>query len=447
MSEKWKRDQQHKLLLVVLSCIYIFVVLGFAALSCRIVSSDTKRELGNKAMILAIDIAERLEMNSGEYERLLSLDFNQLLEDPANQDFEKKARAVMKYTDIKYIYLEAPLTNKQLKYQVEADEVSIYGKPQGTPLKVVYVLDAVINDQTRWDDTDGQWYTDKDRYTTMSDKFEAAYKSRHPTSFLNVDEWGTYITGYAPYFDDEGNYRGLIGVDLFLDAYVVYLQKNLLIIAGFVITLLAIGFFTLFLTIRIKKVEDLVEEKSMLSDIDGLTLLLNRRHFLELMENRWKQSQRDKKPIALLIIDVDYFKEYNDNYGHLAGDEVLRRIARVLKGNVRQSYDFVGRYGGDEFVVLLNNTDSKTAQRVAECLAEKIDLLQIEHQYSPIHNRETVTIGVASMVASPELSLEELFRRADNALYYGKDLGKNQIQVWDESMPDKSPHQLSNITS
>ncbi|KUG05322.1 phytochrome-like protein [hydrocarbon metagenome] len=101
----------YKILLSVLSILYLTVVLGFATISYRIVSSDTQRELGSKAMILAIDIAERLEMDSSEFDRLLSLEFNQLLKDPNNVEFEQKARAVMKYTDIKYIYLEAPVND------------------------------------------------------------------------------------------------------------------------------------------------------------------------------------------------------------------------------------------------------------------------------------------------------------------------------------------------
>lgn len=434
------------LIVVILSIIYLIVVIGFAATSYRIISSDAQKELGSKAMILAIDIAERLEMDSEEYERLLLLDFNQLLKDPANLDFEKNARAVMKYADIKYIYLEAPVAEENIKYFVETDESSIYKLPAGTPLNVVYLLDAVINDQSRWDDTDGQWYTDQDRYTVATEEFTQAYQSRQPTSYQNSDEWGTYITGFAPHYDLNGNYRGLIGVDLFLDTYLGYLRKNLLIMGVFVITLIAIGAFSLYLTIRVKRVENLVQEKSMLSDIDGLTYLINRRHFLELMQDRWSKGQQDKKPLALLIIDVDYFKKYNDNYGHLAGDEVLHRIAQMLEQNVRQDYDLVGRYGGDEFLILLNNTDTINAHLVADNLIKKINYIGIEHQYSSICTHVTVTIGLATIVLpGPDSTFEELFQRADSALYYGKEHGGNQVQTWNDSIPDKSNLSLADL--
>lgn len=437
-------EKHYRVILFVLSIIYLIVVLGFAGISYRIVSSDTQEQLGSKAMILAIDIAERLQIDSSEQDRLLSLDFNQLLKDPANIDFEQKARMVMKYAhDIKYIYLEAPLTGEQVKYKVEAEESNIYQVPAGTPLNVVYLLDAVIDDQTRLEDTEGQGYTDKDRYTVMNDQYRQAYESRQPTSYLNADEWGIYITGFAPYYDNNGNYIGLIGVDLFLDTYLAYLEKNVLIIGGFAITLIFIGLFALYLTIRVRKVENLVLEKSLLSDTDGLTSLLNRRHFLEIMEDRWGQCKQDKKSIALLIIDVDHFKEYNDNYGHLAGDEVLRRIAKVLKDHVRDDYDYVGRYGGDEFFVMLNNTDIEMAQVVAECLLEKINGLKIEHKFSPVGDYGSVTIGLAAMVPEPDSELEELFQRADNALYFSKEQGKNQVQAWNDSIPNKTHHLFS----
>jgi hypothetical protein len=102
LKKKWNQKQYYKLTLVVLSIIYLLVVFGFAILSYNTVSSDAKKALGNKAMVLAVDIAEHLDLDGQEYERLLSLDFDQLLKDPVNIEFEQKARAVMKYADIKY---------------------------------------------------------------------------------------------------------------------------------------------------------------------------------------------------------------------------------------------------------------------------------------------------------------------------------------------------------
>ena len=439
MRKKWSQKQYYKLTLVVLSIIYLLVVFGFAILSYNTVSSDAKKALGNKAMVLAVDIAEHLDLDGQEYERLLSLDFDQLLKDPVNIEFEQKARAVMKYADIKYIYLEAPVLDRPAKYQVEEGEEGIYGMPPGTPLNVVFLLDAVIDEKNRWDDTDGHWYKDKSRYTVFDRKFQEAYESRHPTSYINHDEWGTYITGYAPYYDNDDVYRGLIGVDLFLDAYMIYLRNNVLMIVGFVLTLIAIGIFALCLSIRMKKVQDLAQEKSILSDIDGLTNVFNRRHFLELMQQKWEQGEREHKPLALLIIDVDSFKDYNDSYGHMAGDKVLCMIAKVLKSNVRQDNDLVGRYGGDEFVVLLHNCDLSTAKNIAENLMEKIQDLQVEHQCSSDCPYQTVTIGLAAMIPAPDTNIGVLFSRADNALYYGKEQGKNRVQAWDESIPDRAP--------
>ena len=424
----------HRFLLF-LAVLYLLIVVGFSVISYFTVSMDTRKELGDKAKLMAINIAEGLNMEPAEFDRLLALEFSQLLNNPVNVDFESKARGIMKHSDIKYIYLESPLKEKQIKYKVESHDAPKYGKPEGTPLNAVYVLDAVVDDETRLTDTKGKGYTDRDKYSVMSDDCRKTMESQKPAAYLNKDEWGTYITGYAPWYDSRGEFRGLVGVDLFLDKYLARMRGYLIMISGYVILLLGIGFFSSYLLVRIRRAENLVEEKSILAGIDELTSLLNRRSFLETMEKLWNDNYKKGIPLALIILDVDYFKGYNDTYGHLAGDEILRQVAGVLNSGIRSSYDYAGRYGGDEFVVLLNGADADRAGMIAANLVKSVADLRIGYKgFFAGSDYVTVTAGCASLAPKPELSSEDLFERADKALLMCKERGRNSALSWNEAI-------------
>ena len=423
-----KNSIYNKRLIFMVAAIYLVVVLTFGAMAYGIVASDVKRELGNKAMTLAIDITQWLELDEQEANRLLSLDFSSLLKDPVNRTFEEKARKIMGYSEIKYIYLEVLLDH--IKYRVEAEEESLYKQPPGTPLNGVYLLDAVINEEARSLDTNKKGYVDKDRYTYLDHRHKAIYESQIPTYIISNDRWGKYITGFAPYYDKKGRYLGLVGVDLYLHRYQAYLKRNLIIIGGFVATLMLIGLYTLYLVIRVWKAEEQARIKSILSNTDTLTGLHNRRSFTGFLEHQWNQSLRDEMPISMMIIDVDFFKEYNDKYGHLSGDEALCQISQELGRRIKRSADFVGRYGGDEFIAVLHNTDGVHAKQVAQNIIKGVNNLHIQHEYSPICDHITVTIGIASVVPPKDMTKEAFIHFADKALYRAKELGRNQAVLW-----------------
>lgn len=127
------------------------------------------QELGNKATIAAISLKDEILLEENDIERLLNLDFNDLLNDQSNIIFENKAREIMDVSDIKYIYVQMILPDEKVKYFVTEETKEYYSTPAGTPLKVIYYMDAVKDNQTRLDDTDGQWYSDDYRYTTLKD--------------------------------------------------------------------------------------------------------------------------------------------------------------------------------------------------------------------------------------------------------------------------------------
>ncbi|GMV28792.1 MAG: hypothetical protein AMXMBFR59_09170 [Rhodanobacteraceae bacterium] len=197
---------------------------------------------------------------------------------------------------------------------------------------------------------------------------------------------------------------------------------------------------------RLREINRLVEEKSdalaqanlrlreanrqleQLSNRDGLTGIANRRRFDEALSTEWARAQRHGDPIALLLLDIDDFKGYNDGYGHLAGDDALRQVARTLGASLSRAEDCVARYGGEEFGVLLPQSSLADAQQVATHIASAIAQLALPHAYSRAAPHLTVSIGVASLVPQPGLDALTLVTRADGALYRAKTLGRNRIE-------------------
>ena len=164
-----------------------------------------------------------------------------------------------------------------------------------------------------------------------------------------------------------------------------------------------------------------------LSTTDGLTELANRRRFDEFLDREWRRSMRDRTPLSLILMDVDFFKEYNDYYGHLAGDDCLRRFAGILRSLMRRPGDLVARYGGEEFACILPGADERGASALAEKIMRSINRLNIPHAASKAANRVTLSFGAATMVPKKGQSPEELVRLADHLLYSAKNGGRNQI--------------------
>ena len=173
--------------------------------------------------------------------------------------------------------------------------------------------------------------------------------------------------------------------------------------------------------------ERAIETLHLLSTQDGLTGVANRRHFDEALEREWRRASRSERPLSLLLLDVDYFKFFNDTAGHQAGDDCLREVARTLAASLQRASDLVARYGGEEFAVLLPETDAESALQLAELLRQRIETLHIPHEGSPLAN-VTASIGVATAVPSRDgAGSEELVRWADVALYEAKRSGRNRV--------------------
>ncbi len=168
-------------------------------------------------------------------------------------------------------------------------------------------------------------------------------------------------------------------------------------------------------------------ELQRLSSLDGLTGLPNRRLFDERYATEWRRSQRESKQLSVIMLDIDSFKRYNDEHGHLAGDDCLRSVANVLAEAIRRPADFVARYGGEEFVVVLPDTGSDGAAGVAESLRARIE--QLDHQSCDLEADVTISAGVATTTPDASAVPDGLVAAADDALYRAKRGGRNRVEI------------------
>lgn len=178
--------------------------------------------------------------------------------------------------------------------------------------------------------------------------------------------------------------------------------------------------------LRLKRTTD------MLSDmvrIDGMTQIYNRREFERVLDTEWRRAMRNGTHISLAVIDVDFFKQFNDTYGHCAGDDCLIKIAQTLKASIHRSSDFVARYGGEEFVAILPHADAEGALVYGESARQQIQALAIPHKGSQVSGYISISIGIASTMPQSGHFPSDLFKTADKALYQAKRNGRNRCVV------------------
>ncbi|MCW8888358.1 MAG: GGDEF domain-containing protein, partial [Gammaproteobacteria bacterium] len=187
---------------------------------------------------------------------------------------------------------------------------------------------------------------------------------------------------------------------------------------------LAIAFNTMCDTVRSHTIK-----LELLSSMDGLTNIANRRSFDENLRREWRHCVREQHSISLLYIDIDYFKSYNDYYGHSKGDECLIQIAQLIESYARRPSDLAARHGGEEFVVLLSDTDAASAQKIAKALLEAVNQAHHPHEKSEVADRITLSIGVSTLAPTEVIVPEQLIKLADKALYRAKSQGRNRISI------------------
>lgn len=216
----------------------------------------------------------------------------------------------------------------------------------------------------------------------------------------------------------------------------VIFNSNLVLISGTLLSL--VGSYYLERDDRIKFLLNLKLENDslMLKDInkllsekvkiDPLTKLYNREYFEIMFEKEWQSALRYKYHLGIIFLDIDNFKAYNDNYGHQAGDFVLKEVAKVLKENVKRAHEIASRYGGEEFVILLPHINIEGTIKLAEKIRQGIESLKLPHEYSD-YKIVTVSLGACSIIPKEDVSKDDFLKAADGAMYLSKNSGKNRV--------------------
>lgn len=223
---------------------------------------------------------------------------------------------------------------------------------------------------------------------------------------------------------------GLIMIDLiytFCFDKFIYIEKDLIMSGVFILTAWPLGFYVKIESDHIKRLESLANE-------DGLTEVYNHRFFQDALKKKLAEYEVNKKPISLIFIDIDYFKHYNDLYGHQKGDDLLKTIGRLLKDSIRKN-DIVARYGGEEFAIILPETVEKDAVKIAENIRQKIENTYFYGEENQPNGKLTASIGISVFPDKAQNDVE-LIRYADDALYRAKFLNKNRVEAYHSILDD-----------
>ncbi|MCL2480839.1 MAG: diguanylate cyclase [Spirochaetaceae bacterium] len=276
-------------------------------------------------------------------------------------------------------------------------------------------------------------------YSAVKDFFELVIEKQQ-TEISNdyKDEYGTFFSAFIPVIRQD-KVVSIIGIDYEI-SLLHSLEHRALIqtLASLAINLVFVVIMAIFISIAFvnlikrtnklnKRLLSANKKLEFLSGTDDLTKLNNRRSFLKYMDFIWKQNYRLNLPVSVLMLDVDYFKKYNDSQGHLEGDKVLAAIAQCMKNHMKRETDFIARYGGEEFVCLLPFVAKDKAEEFAKTLIKNIEDLKISHPMSENSEYITISAGIASVVPGSNTSQTQLLDEADRALYKAKELGRNKV--------------------
>ncbi len=408
---------------------YVFFGIYAINMLTNLMTREYFQLLATKASDIAKIAARSYTITDKEVEELKALEFEEVLEHPANQRLERLFVDSNFSEDFEYAYIMVKLEEDQIKYYVDESNADYYEAEVGTPLNLLWLADVIINrDEQAKVDAIADYYKDLNRYSYFRQRESQAYEARESTVLITIDEYGDAFTGMVPVFSVENNFVGMMGVDIYYAQFEK--QTDNIRVAFTVIFLLPTIILTsAYLIMYIKKHKYGNTE----ANTDSLTGLFNRRYLNNHLPRLVKEHHQKQSYLSVIMIDIDYFKSYNDHYGHQKGDEVLIEIARAIGSVLRQNTDIVCRYGGEEILVILPNTDLAGASYVAQKIKTAIDNLALSHDFSGVAKQVTVSQGIYSTVPAAtgkEIELQ-FIGNADKALYQAKASGRDTYTIFD----------------
>ncbi len=402
--------------------ITLYLALVIIAIVCVLgwMSQFTYDSMGEYAVNIAKMSSASLDITDEQLDELMNIEFDQLSDTQSNKELENLFKTADLSTNVEYSYVIRKLDESEIKYTINDEEQSqFFGESTGTDLNYIWLLDYIVCDDKRVsaNETIG-YFDDIYRYTTVSDEVDEIYNSKEAGYLLSSNQWGNQITGYAPIYTEEGTYIGLFGVDVFSTYYYEYRNKILFITGLLVAFLLSILLYVYMIYyVNIKK--ELNRDK--------LTGLYARKYYEKYGNKIIKSMKKELDTTTVIMVDIDNFKLYNDNYGHIKGDDVLANVARLVSEECEEYKCCVGRFGGEEFIIIAPNISEEFGDRLCEKIRQRIENEKIEHKFGAHNGIITISLGSVTIgSANNQLTLNEVIDRADTALYQAKKLGRNK---------------------
>jgi diguanylate cyclase (GGDEF)-like protein len=375
-----------------------------------------------KARDIAILTAKNYRLTDAEVEELKKLEFKEVILHPANIRLADMFNDKNGFDDIRFVYIMTKLEEEQIKYHVTQEYEDFFEAPVGTPLNVVWLVDLNVG-KTKEEvlAEDKFYYDDVRRYSLLRHTNETAFRDKTPMDAIIDDETGNLICYLDPFYSEEGTFVGMLGIDIYIDEYLNNVRSTrLLLLLVFLLPSVALTAIYIFIYVFN------LREALSAAQIDPLTHVKNRRFMEKYLPNAIEDHRKKQTPLSVIMIDIDFFKKYNDNYGHQQGDKVLIEVTKTISAALREKMDVICRYGGEEFLIILNRTKSENAQRVADRIKTAVNNLAIKHEYSETAGFVTISQGIYSAVPSNKDSEKTFIEYADKGLYKAKNSGRNK---------------------
>ncbi len=414
--------------------IILYIGVGIACVNqvTSWITDEYYKTLSSKAEDVAKIASQSYTITDQEVLELKSMEFEDILQHPANQRLSKLFIDPNFSEDFRYAYIMVWLNKNEIKYIVDETNKNLYETEVGTPLDLLWLVDVIINSEEQMQvESIEDYYADQNRYSYMRpDDIKAYANKESSTVIISRDEYGDAFTGLVPIYTIEGNFVGMLGVDIYFEKFekhVTNIRRALTLIFILPTIILTVAYLAIYL--------DKYVYNNKEANIDPLTSLYNRRYLNIQLPKLIKEHYRKQCPISIIMIDVDFFKKYNDHYGHQKGDEVLVKISKAITSVLRQNIDIVCRYGGEEIIVLLPTTNLSGATYVAEKIKNVIYALGLPHQCSEVSPFVSVSQGICCQIPQSQSKESEssFIDLADQALYEAKNRGRNNYIVYQDS--------------
>ncbi len=404
----------------------MYIVLGFYAVSVAttMMTEEYYALLGHKALDIAEITVANYYITDAEVEEMKAMTFREVLNHPANRRLAHLFESNKISQDLKYAYICMRLQDSEVKYGATEEVAGLLGVPVGTPLNLLWLADVVVGRESKEAvSKQPDYYDDITRYSVVQQDIYSAFDVRESLFLQTEGEYGSAFTGFVPLYTTEHNFVGLLGVDIYYESFTRRVSNVRSILTFmFLVPTLLLGVASAIIYVRQARRGDIS------ASTDALTGLYNRRYLDKILPALVKEAHLKRTNLAVIMLDIDCFKNYNDNYGHKMGDNVIVRVTEAIASGVRQKGDVVCRYGGEEIIVLLPATDTLGALKVAAKIQDAVVSMAIPHQFGTASGIITVSQGVYSAV--PEGVEKDVINRfieyADIALYRAKHDGRGR---------------------